>query len=126
MTIPVWPTGLPYDPILDTLRIARLDARKTTDMEAGPPKSQLRSAMRRQKEYQWETDYSRDEVETLDQFYEDDICEGSRPFTFPADPLHGDACMMKFISPPSYAPSGAYDDAEPRWRATIHVRRMPA
>lgn len=120
-----WPTGLPYVPVIDTLQVQRIDARKTTDMESGPPKSQLKSAMRGQREYRWETDYTQDDAEALDEYFEDDLCEGIHIFDFPADPFTGDACRMIFITPPSYAPTGAYDETEPRWRAHFHVRRMP-
>lgn len=90
MALAVWPATLPQSFLVEGFTANRMEARSVFQPEKGP-------AIRRRglilpfRIYRGglEPALTQTLVGTLEDFYEDDLAEGTLPFTFPLDPLDG-------------------------------------
>lgn len=97
MALPVWPTSLPTKFQVQGFQAGRIDGRSVFRPEKGPP-IRRRGLILPFRVYQGDLPpISPALVTTLEDFYEDDLGEGTLPFVFPLDPLDGTANIIVTI-----------------------------
>lgn len=100
--MPIWPDTLPQSPLSDGMIETPADVLVRTSMDAGPAKFRPRTSAgvaRLALSYIM----SRAEVETLSDFFNDDLMWGVLSFSFPHPRLE-EPVDCRFKQPPSYAP----------------------
>lgn len=100
--MPIWPETLPQSPLSDGMRETPADVLVRTSMDTGPAKFRPRTSAgvaRLALSYIM----SRAEVESLSDFFNDDLMWGSLSFSFP-HPRTEEPVDCRFRQPPVYAP----------------------
>lgn len=100
--MPIWPETLPQSPLSDGMRETPADVLVRTSMDTGPAKCRPRTSAgvaRLALSYIM----NRAEVESLSDFFNDDLMWGALSFSFPHPRLE-ESVDCRFKQPPSYAP----------------------
>lgn len=100
--MPTWPLTLPQAPLVDGLRETAADTTLRTAMDAGPAKLRSRTTAGVAK-LSLSYIMSREEVGTLQEFFDDDLVSGALKFSFP-HPRVDATVECRFRQPPAYAP----------------------
>ena len=90
--IPVWPADLPPRPLADGFREGLEDGRLRTPMEAGLPKSRLRSSVA-MRPVEASFRVTADQKARLERFYREEVGRGTLPFLLP-DPVAQDRFLL--------------------------------
>lgn len=121
-----WPSGVPFVPLRNGFSRTRMDNRVRFQPEVGEAKTRRRHTavpitvdmtIRMS-----ETDYL-----TLDDWYRDDLKDGSLRALFPKDPVEGDAFDCKFVAPPTIIAVGGFssEDGTQMFDVSFTVHRLP-
>lgn len=100
--MPIWPETLPQSPLSDGMIETPADVLVRTNMDTGPAKFRPRTSAGVGK-LALSYIMSRAEVETLSDFFNDDLLWGALSFSFPHPRLE-EPVDCRFRQPPSYAP----------------------
>jgi hypothetical protein len=121
MANPLWPVDLPQDVFVDGYDEKFPNAVLRTDMDAGPPK-QRRRFTAAVKPMTVVVGLTRDQVESLESFFEDTLGMGAISFDWVHPRTQADV-TLRFVggTPPEVKP----EPGAARWQATLTLEVMP-
>jgi hypothetical protein len=88
------PTGLDRAPLVDGMQSQAQPNQVTFQPEVGPPKTRRRGTART-KPFTVSFDYTAAEVDDFEEYFEDDLMDGSLPMAW-TDPIRGGSADWKF------------------------------
>lgn len=109
MAIPVWPTSLPQELLMDGYNQSMADNLLRADMDVGPAKTRRR-ATSAPEPVSGQMLMTRAQVETLGSFYLNTLLGGSLRFSWHRPENVSVPAEFRFVSPPSTTMRGGYFD----------------
>jgi hypothetical protein len=120
--MPAWPISLPQ--FETNVELTQQQGFVRSPTEIGPSKQRKRFTAV-SKYYSGTLFLTRDQRNTLESFYEDDLGYGSLSFDF-TDPIDNSTTVAaRFMSPPSYSALLGGPSGVELWRASVQIEVLP-